>query len=284
MREDGYSAMEGKTSYNHEQKLVDELFDAKSTFWRDIYQQNDVQGLNFRKRQAIALKYVDGLSLPKSVRVLEIGCGAGFMAIALARRGFKVEAVDHAPAMIELTQRHARQTGMDNQIHAAIEDVHGLTFEDQSFDLIVALGVISWLHDLRRALAEITRVLKNRRYVVLSSLKAHPLLNPLSIPAFESVLETIKRQLEKSVLYNPRNAARPRHHSNREFDRYLHEAKLAIIDETNVGFGPFTILNHKIFSDEVQVRFQKKLHQYADSGCPILRSAGAEHIVLARKK
>jgi hypothetical protein len=60
--------------------------------------------------------------------------------------------------------------------------------------------------------------------------------------------------------------------------------KLAIIDETNVGFGPFTILNHKIFSDEVQVKFQEKLQQYADSGCPILRSAGAQHIVLARKK
>jgi ubiquinone/menaquinone biosynthesis C-methylase UbiE len=283
MREDGHSTIVGKTGYNHEQKLVDELFDAQSTFWRDTYQRNDAHGVIFQQRQAIALKYVDELSLPKTARVLEIGCGAGFMAIALARRGFTVEAVDHVPAMIELTQRHARQTGMDNRIHAALEDVHELTFEDQSFDLIVALGVIGWLHDLRKALVEITRVLKSSGYVVLSSLKAHPLLNPLSIPAFESVLETIKRQLEKSVLHSPRNAARPRTHSNREFNQYLHEVKLAIIDETNVGFGPFTILNHKIFSDEVQVKFQK-LQQYADSGCPILRSARAQHIVLARKK
>jgi ubiquinone/menaquinone biosynthesis C-methylase UbiE len=205
------------------------------------------------------------------------------MTVALARRGFTVDAVDHAPAMIELTQRHARLTGMDSRIHAAIEDAHELTFEDQSFDLIVALGVVGWLHDFKKALAEITRVLRSSGFVVLSSFRTHPILNPLSIPGFESVLERIKLQLEKSNLHNSSNAARPRSHSNREFNQQLREMKLGIISETNAGFGPFTVLNHEIFSDEVQIRIQKKLQQYADSGWPIIRSAGVHHIVLARK-
>ncbi len=186
MRENGHGTTVGKKGNDREQKLVDEHFDAESTFWRDTYERNDALGIINRQRQAAALNYVDELSLPKTARVLEIGCGAGFLAIALARRGFRVEAVDHAPAMVDVTQRHARETRMDGLIHSAIEDVHELTFKNESFDLIVSLGVINWLHDLKKALVEITRVLKHGGYAVLNSARGHALLNPLAIPAFES--------------------------------------------------------------------------------------------------
>ncbi len=63
-------------------------------------------------RQTVALSYIDGLSLPKTAHVLEIGCGAGFMTTALAKRGFIVEAIDHSQAMIDLTIEHARQMGV----------------------------------------------------------------------------------------------------------------------------------------------------------------------------
>lgn len=264
----------GKTDYNQEQKLVDEVFDASSTFWRDTYQGKDAYGINVQQRQAAALSYVDGLSLPKPARVLEIGCGAGFMAIALARRGFAVEAVDHSPAMIKLTRSHARQTGMDNRVHATIEDVHGLTFEDESFDLIVAMGVMHWLHDLRKALLETTRVLTHGGYVVLNIPRSHAILNPLSLPAFESILEGVKREFVKP-------ATRPHTYLPKEFNRYLSAVNLMIIKSTTVGFGPIRILNHELFS-----KIQQRLQQYVGSGSrnPVLRSVGSQYIVLAKKK
>jgi 2-polyprenyl-3-methyl-5-hydroxy-6-metoxy-1,4-benzoquinol methylase len=284
MKEDKQSSTLGKTGSSHEQKLVDEHFDAESMFWRDTYQQNDALGFINRQRQAVALRYVDELALPKTARVLEIGCGAGFLSIALAKRGFAVEAVDHASAMVELAQRHARETGVDNRIHAAIEDVHELTFEDESFDLIVALGVINWLHDLEKALAEITRVLKHCGYAVLNSARAHALLNPLAIPAFESILEGVKLELERATQRNPRNVA-PRHmYLPREINQYLCGAGLTIMKSTQVGFGPFRILNHDMFPYQDELKIQQKLQQYADKGYPILRLAGGQYIVLARKK
>lgn len=274
----------GETTYNRKQKLVDEYFDAQSAFWRDTYQQGNALGFINRQRQAAALKYVDELSLPKNSHVLEVGCGAGFLAVALARRGFAVEAVDHAPAMIELTKKHARQAGMDTRVHAAVEDVHELSFEDESFDLVVSLGVINWLHDLRRALSEITRVLKLGGYAVLNSARAHALLNPLAIPALESVLERMKQEFERAIPHSSRSVAPSHMYLPGEINQYLHQANLMVTKSTNVGFGPFRIFNHDMFSRNVEAEIQQKLQQYADRGYPILRSAGGQYIVLARKK
>jgi ubiquinone/menaquinone biosynthesis C-methylase UbiE len=273
-----------KTGSNREQKRVDEYFDAQSGFWRDTYQQRNALGFINRQRQVTALKYVDELSLPKGSRVLEIGCGAGFLAIALAKRGFTVEAVDHAPEMIELTRRNTRQAGMANQIRATIEDVHELTFEDQTFDLIVALGVINWLHDPRKALVEITRVLKPHGHAILNIARAHALLNPLAVPALEFALERLKLKLEKTVVHNPQSIVRPRRLMIGELKQFISEVNLGVIKERTLGFGPFEILNHSIFSDQIEVKIQRKLQQYADEGYPILRSAGGQYVVLTRKK
>jgi 2-polyprenyl-3-methyl-5-hydroxy-6-metoxy-1,4-benzoquinol methylase len=281
---DEHSKSVDKKDNKWEQQLVDEHFDAESTFWRDTYQRNDALGIVNRQRQAAALRYVDELSLPKAAHVLEIGCGAGFLAIALARRGFVVEAVDHAPKMVELTRRHARETGMDDRIHAGIEDVHELSFEDGTFDLIVALGLINWLHDVKRALHEITRVAKPDGYAILNSARAHALLNPLAIPAVESVLEKTMGKLNRTVTSNQLNVA-PRHmYLPREINQYLLNTRLKIIESTNVGIGPFRILNHDVFPYRVEARIQLKLQQYADKKYPILRSAGGQYVVLVRKQ
>ena len=257
----------GKTDYSPEQKIVDEIFDVDSTFWSETYQANDVHGLNVRQRQAGALSYVDELLLPKNSRVLEIGCGAGFMSIALAHRGFAVEAVDHAPAMIELTQKHAKQTGTANLINASVEDVHELPFENASFDLIVSLGVPQWLHDLRKAMLEIVRVLKSGGYIVLSIPRSHAFFNPLSIPALELMLDKVSRK-----------PVRPRRYLPKEFNQYLLSANLTIIKSKNVAFGPIKILGREPFS-----KIQLGLQQYCGTGNPILSAFGSQYIVLAQK-
>jgi 2-polyprenyl-3-methyl-5-hydroxy-6-metoxy-1,4-benzoquinol methylase len=270
----------------YEQKIIDEHFDADSGFWTDIYQRKDVLGVIFRRRQTITLNYVKELALPKTARVLEIGCGAGFLSIALAQRGYTVHAVDHAPAMIALTQEHAEQKRVDNRIHATIGDLNNLTFENQSFHLIVALGVVIWLHNLKKALAEIARVLTPGGYVVLSmnnTYGASLLLDPLMTPAFGVIRKWTKRALEKAGLLSPRYVARIYTCSIKEFNQHLSQANLTNITHANIGFGPFTFLGHNVFCDRIGVKVEEKLQQYADNRIPVFRSLGSQYVILGRK-
>ncbi len=276
-----------KTDYPHKQKLVDEWHRGRSTFWTEVYQRKDLYASLIRLRHTTALNYVDELFLSKTTRILEIGCGAGFMAVALARKGFTVEAVDSVRSMIELTRAHARQTGMDNRIHATIGDVHELAFQDQSFDLIIALGVIPWLPNLRKALVEISRVLTAGGYFVLDASNRYclnHLLDPLLNPAFGPIRKRVKHGLERAGLYKPWKNYEPHTYSIKDFDSYLREVNLMDIKNTNIGFGPFTFLKHSIFPDRIGLRIHQKLQRYVDSGFPILRSTGRGYIVLARKK
>jgi len=267
-----------------EQKLVDERFHAESAYWRDVYQRKDIFGLIYQKRKATALKYVEELSLSKNARVLEIGCGAGFMSVALARNGFLVEAVDHAPAMIDLTRQHASQAGLDSRIHTAIEDVHKLSFEDRSFDLIVALGVIPWLHYLEKALFEIVRVLVPSGYAVLNMYSRYRTNAWVDLPAI--LRGGVEGILERAGLRNPPppDVARGRSYSIKEFNHYLDEASLTNLKDTSIGFGPFKLFSHNILSDLVGIKIHQKLQKYADNEYPILRLSGSQYMVVAAKR
>lgn len=267
-----------------EQELVDKRFDVESTYWRDVYQRKDIFGFIYRQRQVVALSFIEELSLPKTARVLEIGCGAGFMSIALARRGFTVEAVDHASAMVELTQLHARQAGVDNQIHTAIEDAHKLTFEDCSFDLVVALGLVAWLHDLGKALIEIARVLTRDGNAVLNMYSRNRANARVDFPIV--LREMVQDRLEKAGLRNqPQpSVARGQSYSIKEFNHYLHDVSLVNMKDASVGFGPFKLFNHDIFSDKTGVKIHQKLQKHADNCYPIFRLWGSQYVILTRKR
>src|SRR2546422_7691988 len=123
-----------------DQSAVDACFEASSSFWNDIYRGDDVTSLIIQLRHEIALSWVDELGLPPGSTVLEVGCGAGLMAVALARRGLRVYAIDAVAAMIDLARTRAAEARVSHLVEVRKSDVHALDFEDATFDLVIALG------------------------------------------------------------------------------------------------------------------------------------------------
>ena len=73
---------------------------------------------------------------PEPLRILEVGCGPGFMSIIAARLGHDVKAIDGSSGMVEKARRNMRQ--YHQQVEICEEDGVTLPLEqEQSYDVIL---------------------------------------------------------------------------------------------------------------------------------------------------
>ena len=79
--------VEMQVNRNLHQKLVDEYFQTNAEYWKSVYGERNLNSIIYQYRHAVALHIVDELNLPKESNVLEIGCGAGILTMALAQIG-----------------------------------------------------------------------------------------------------------------------------------------------------------------------------------------------------
>jgi len=88
-------------------------------------------------------------------RVLVLGSGGGREAIVLARRGFRVTAIDFVPGMVESAVANARDRGVE--IDGLVQDITMLDVPERSFDIVwLTIGLYSSVptRKLRTALLE----------------------------------------------------------------------------------------------------------------------------------
>ncbi len=84
---------------------------------------------------------------PSGVRLLDVGCGAGLAAEALARRGYEVLGIDAAREPLAAAEAHARDAGL--QLRYRLATVEMLLAERQRFAVVTALEVIEHVPDQR---------------------------------------------------------------------------------------------------------------------------------------
>ncbi len=91
------------------------------------------------------------------VRVLDVGCGAGFLANELARHGFEVTGVDSSEESLGVARRHDATGGVDYRPG----DARRLGFGDRSFDVVCALDFLEHVEQPARVVLEVSRVLRD---------------------------------------------------------------------------------------------------------------------------
>jgi len=148
---------------------VNDLF---ATIARRYDLLNDLQsfGLHRRwKRRVIELAAVQ-----PGNRALDLCCGTGDLALALARRGADVTGLDFSPAMLEIAEAR-RQRNFKSNLQSAIRnpqfipgDALQIPFPDASFDIVTVGYGLRNLTSWEKGLDEMHRVAKpGARLVVL---------------------------------------------------------------------------------------------------------------------
>jgi ubiquinone/menaquinone biosynthesis C-methylase UbiE len=108
-------------------------------------------------------EYLDAMEIDSFRSVLDLGCGTGVAARAIARRpdfSGRVTGIDRSPHLIGAAERLAREEGVVGKAEFRAGDSHTLELRDAEFDAVVAHTLFSHLDDPRAVLAEIVRVLK----------------------------------------------------------------------------------------------------------------------------
>jgi ubiquinone/menaquinone biosynthesis C-methylase UbiE len=108
----------------------------------------------------------------KNKKVIDLGCGSGQNAVALAKMGADVTAIDFSKGQIEQTKRLAsRQKVKIKSIVSDLEDLSKL--KNNSFDLAISACAIAYIKNINKAFKEAYRILKPGGQFILSE------MNPL---------------------------------------------------------------------------------------------------------
>lgn len=104
-------------------------------------------------------QYIDGLYPGvRHLKILDVGTGAGFAAITLAKVGHKVTGTDLAPNMILEAKQNAEREGVE--VEFLIDNISHSSLKSDSFDVVLFRETLFTVDEVGRAIVESRRLLK----------------------------------------------------------------------------------------------------------------------------
>lgn len=136
----------------------------------DAYSANHTEQGDLHKEVFLNPTLLTLMETVRNKKVLDAGCGEGYLSRMLARSEATVTAVDYSSRMIEIAKGRTPNDLLIDYRQGNCEDLNSL--EDKSFDLIVSNMVIQDLADYEKAFQEMYRLLVDGGCFIFSIL--HP--------------------------------------------------------------------------------------------------------------
>lgn len=262
-------------------------FDGQAAYWHRVYSSADVHGDVYRRRELTTLDWVDHLGLSSGVPVLDAGCGAGGLTLALAEREYLVTALDAAPAMLERTRRRVKAAGLESSVSLVQSAADRIGMRTAAFDLVTALGLLPWLRQPEAAMREMARVLKPGGWLVMSADNRrglHRLVDPLLSPPLARGREWLRGGLAAVGLRRSQaRAPRAALHTFGQVRKLLAAQGLGVRAEVCFGFGPFSLLGRDVIPGHAGRLLNHALEGWSSDGARPLSGMGSQYLVLACK-
>ncbi|MCU0343266.1 MAG: class I SAM-dependent methyltransferase [Ignavibacterium sp.] len=144
-------------------KNISDFFSHKSDYWINLY-ESDENPSSFMRYELISRKKTvfnlfDNLIKDANKKVLDIGCGIGNYLEEVHNRGHKIYGIDIAENMLKTSQKRLKNY-FDKPAALCRTDIENLPFSDNSFDVVLCVGVLEYLKEDNKSLNQIARILK----------------------------------------------------------------------------------------------------------------------------
>lgn len=126
-----------------------------------------------------------------SPKVLDVGCGGGFLSNYLAKEGLSVTGIDLSESSLAIATRKD-ETRTVNYIKA---NAYEMPFEDGSFDVITSTDFLEHVDEPKRVLREVARCLKTGGLFFFHTFNRTMLANLLAIKSLEWFVKNTPKNL-----------------------------------------------------------------------------------------
>lgn len=172
------------------------------------------------------LKWVQQWVTLAGQRVLDVGCGGGIFAEALAKQGACVTGLDVEPHAIAAAKAHAAT--MNLSIDYVCQPIE--SWQGQTYPIVTCMELLEHVPDPAAMVAQLARQVAPSGYLLMSTINRTPMAYATVILAAEYLLRLLPRQTHdyKKFIKPSELAAMARH------------AGLTVLDLKGLAYNPLT--------------------------------------------
>jgi len=141
----------------------------------------------------LRLDWLNGLCPVQGKRVLDVGCGGGILADAMARRGAEVLGVDLATKPLKVAQLHALEAQTPNVQYREVSAEALAAEQPSGFDVVTCMEMLEHVPDPSSIVRACATLVKPGGWVFFSTINRNPKSFLFAIVGAEYVLNLLPR-------------------------------------------------------------------------------------------
>ena len=191
----------------------------------------------------LRLEWIDTLATLRGKAVLDVGCGGGILAEAMAKRAGHVTGIDLAAKPLGVARLHALEAGLENLEYRQIATEALAVEKPAGFDVVTCMEMLEHVPDPAAVVQACCMLTKPGGWVFFSTLNRNPKSFLFAIVGAEYVLGLLPKGTHEYARF-----IRPS-----ELARWARDAGLSLQGTRGMNYNPFT--KRYWLSDDTSVNY-----------------------------